>query len=66
MSKLKIEIADLQPAGSDFFQDSETFMVDLKDDELYISGGITSIITNISVVQYPASEDIFVRSISFL
>ncbi|UJS05377.1 class IIb bacteriocin, lactobin A/cerein 7B family [Cylindrospermopsis raciborskii] len=35
-----ISISDLRPAGVDFFSDSESFLDDLNDNELYnVSGG---------------------------
>ena len=34
-----IKISDLQPAGSDFFNDSETFMSELTDSELVNTQG---------------------------
>ncbi|AFZ59470.1 hypothetical protein H6G54_07890 [Anabaena cylindrica FACHB-243] len=64
MSKLKV--SDLNPPGFQLFQDSETFLIDLNDDDLYIAGGGISITTRISVIQIPASEDIYQPSISFI
>ncbi|WP_334809184.1 hypothetical protein [Nostoc sp.] len=64
MSKLKV--SELNAAGSEFFQDSESFMIDLKDDELYINRGGIFITTNISIINVPISEDIFAPSISFI
>lgn len=64
MSQLKV--SDLNPAGFQFFQDSETFIIDLKDDELYITRGGILIFPNISVIQIPASEDIYQPSISII
>ncbi|MGM3308758.1 hypothetical protein ACSQ6I_22740 [Anabaena sp. WFMT] len=64
MSKLKV--SDLNPAGFQFFQDSETFLIDLNDDDLSIPRGGIFITTNISVIQVAVSEDIFAPSISFI
>ncbi|OUL25703.1 hypothetical protein [Nostoc sp. 106C] len=64
MSRLKV--SDLNSAGSEFFQDSETFLLDLKDDELCMQYGGIFITTNISVINVPISEDIFAPSISFI
>ena len=36
-----IKIANLQPAGADLFNDSESYMMNLSEDELYIQGGIS-------------------------
>ncbi|KRH96758.1 MULTISPECIES: class IIb bacteriocin, lactobin A/cerein 7B family [Cylindrospermopsis] len=39
-----ISISDLRPAGVDFFSDSESFLDDLNDNELYnVSGGLAPI-----------------------
>ena len=62
----KLTVSELNPAGFQFFQDSETFLLDLNDDDLSITGGILSGMTRISVIQVPASEDIYRPSISFI
>ena len=36
-----ITISDLNLAGSDLFMDSESFMMDLHEDELGVTGGIS-------------------------
>ncbi|MEA5552451.1 hypothetical protein VB713_16025 [Anabaena cylindrica UHCC 0172] len=64
MSQLKI--ADLNSAGFQFFQDTETFLIDLQDDELYITRGGIFIFPNISVIQIPVSEDIYQPSVSII
>ncbi|QIR35272.1 hypothetical protein HCG51_10410 [Tolypothrix sp. PCC 7910] len=64
MSRLRI--GDLNSAGSELFQDSETFLLDLKDDEILMHHGGIFITTNISVINVPISEDIFAPSISFI
>ena len=46
----KLTVSDLNPAGFQFFQDSETFLLDLNDDDLSITGGILSGMTRISVI----------------
>ncbi len=35
----KINISDLNPAGADLFLDSESFMSELTDEELYLTKG---------------------------
>ncbi|MFN6562229.1 MAG: hypothetical protein RMY28_020890 [Nostoc sp. ChiSLP01] len=35
-----IKIHDLSPAGSELFQDSETFLNELTDEELGVNGGL--------------------------
>jgi hypothetical protein len=63
MSKLKV--SDLHSTGYQLFQDSESFLLDIKDEEInLIQGGI--IFPRFSVIQVPASEDIFVPSISIV
>jgi hypothetical protein len=62
----RLNVSDLNPAGSEFFQDSESFLIDLQEDELYIHRGGIFITTNISVINVPISEDIFAPSISFI
>jgi hypothetical protein len=59
----KIILRNLDIVGSELFQDSETFLIDLKDDDLHISGGFLSLKT-VSVVDIMVSEDIFSKSIS--
>jgi hypothetical protein len=44
-----IKISDLSPAGSQFFQDSESFLGDLTEDELGIRGGLQDAIASVSV-----------------
>ena len=34
-----IKVSDLQPSGYDLFSDSESFLSDISDNELHISGG---------------------------
>jgi hypothetical protein len=61
-----ITISDVNPAGSEFFQGSESFLTDLTDDQqLYIAGGFISI-NGISVVRVPISEDIYSVSLCFV
>uniref|UniRef100_A0A2P0ZGA0 Uncharacterized protein n=1 Tax=[Tolypothrix] sp. PCC 7415 TaxID=373957 RepID=A0A2P0ZGA0_9CYAN len=62
----RLNVSDLNPAGYEFFQDSESFLIDLQEDELYIHRGGIFITTNISVINVPISEDIFAPSISFI
>ncbi len=62
----KLTVSDLNPAGFQFFQDSETFLIDLQEDDLRITRGGIFITTNISVIQVPISEDILAPSISFI
>ena len=45
----KLTVSDLNPAGFQFFQDSETFLLDLNDDDLSITGGLSGM-TRISVI----------------
>lgn len=35
----EIKIKDLRPAGSEFFVDNESYLTELSEDELNISGG---------------------------
>jgi hypothetical protein len=44
-----IKISDLSPAGSQFFQDSESFLGDLTEDELGIRGGLNDAVASISI-----------------
>ncbi|MDJ0737395.1 MAG: hypothetical protein QNJ47_25575 [Nostocaceae cyanobacterium] len=64
MSKIKVH--NLNTTGIELFQDSESFLRELKDDEVYVTRGGISIPTNISIVEYPVSEDIFMQSVSFI
>ncbi|MTJ47575.1 hypothetical protein [Dolichospermum sp. UHCC 0259] len=64
MSKLKVY--DLNSAGFQFFQDTETFLMDLKEDDLSITRGGIIIFPNISVIQVPVSEDLYQPSISII
>ncbi|MBD2664913.1 hypothetical protein B6N60_01018 [Richelia sinica FACHB-800] len=64
MSNLKI--SDLSPVGCQFFQDSESFLLNLQEDELYMTHGGILITATISVIKVPVSEDIFAPSISFI
>ncbi|NES91861.1 hypothetical protein [Okeania sp. SIO2B9] len=41
-----INISDLRPAGADLFLDSESFMMDLSEEELDLTGGWTFVITS--------------------
>lgn len=43
-----IAISELRPAGADLFDGSESFMMELSDDELGITGGATPTITTSS------------------
>ncbi|MFP4103292.1 hypothetical protein [Coleofasciculus sp.] len=38
----KITISDLRPAGSGFFEDTESYMDDLSNDDLNVYGGKSS------------------------
>jgi hypothetical protein len=44
-----IKISDLSPAGSGFFQDSESFLGDLTEDELGIRGGLNNAVASVSI-----------------
>ncbi|MBC1236968.1 hypothetical protein VF14_33345 [Nostoc linckia z18] len=44
-----IKIHDLSPAGSDLFQDSESFLNELTDEELGVHGGRALASVSISV-----------------
>jgi hypothetical protein len=53
-----IKIVDLEVFGSDLFADDETYLRDLSDDELGISGGIvptTTMGTTIIVISTPVT-----------
>lgn len=60
----KIEILDLPVVGIDLFESSESFLTELKDDEMHVMGGLPFF--NISIVDIACSEDIFCQSISVI
>ncbi|NEP28094.1 hypothetical protein [Moorena sp. SIO3I6] len=45
-----IAISDLHPVGANLFEDSESFMMDLSDDQLDVKGGATPVILTIVVL----------------
>jgi hypothetical protein len=47
-----IAISDLRPAGYDLFSDTESFLINLSEEELCIQGGI---LTTLCLCQTPPS-----------
>ncbi|MGD1699135.1 hypothetical protein [Dapis sp. BLCC M229] len=45
-----IAISELNPVGFDLFSDSESYMVDLSDNELTTSGGISPVAVAVGTV----------------
>ncbi|MBW4641951.1 MAG: hypothetical protein KME23_02845 [Goleter apudmare HA4340-LM2] len=61
----RIQVSDL-PVGTEFFQDAESFLMDLEEAETSITYGGIFIPLNISVINIAISEDIFAPSISII
>lgn len=45
-----IAISELNPVGFDLFSDSESYMVDLSDNELTTSGGILPVVVAVGTI----------------
>ena len=58
-----IKLSDLRPAGAELFQDSESFLNELGDRELTVSGGAV-VVSNIS--QLSASIGVSIVSASIV
>lgn len=44
-----IKIHDLNPAGSELFHDSESFLNELTDEELGVEGGLASVTVTVTL-----------------
>ncbi len=48
-----IAISDLHPVGANLFDDSESFLMDLSDDQLDVTGGATPTIVTLVIFLSP-------------